>query len=81
MASKLYDLKLIGFTAAGTVGTGPTGQLGTKAIELWDDGSIQFTNAAGVKKVIANNPELNILLKQVLVGTGGVPSTKLWQEG
>lgn len=75
MAAKLYDLKLAGFTSAGDPTTG-VGHIANKAIELWDDGSIKFTDAAGNKHIIADNPELNKLFAQLVAGDSGVPTTK-----
>lgn len=75
MAKKIYDLQLAGFTSGGNPSTG-TGLIASKAIELWDDGSLFFTNAAGVRKQLRDNPEFNTLLAQLVQGGSGVSSTK-----
>lgn len=79
MASKLYDLQLAGFTSAGTPATG-AGLIASKAIELWDDGSIKFTDAAGNKHVINDNPEFNRLISLIVAGGSGVPTTKRFHK-
>lgn len=79
MASKLYDLKLAGFTSAGTPTTG-AGHVANKAVEYWDDGSLHFTNAAGITMVLNSSRELNALLKQLVVGEGAVTTTKSFTD-
>lgn len=75
MASILNTLQLAGFTQAGTPATG-AGLIAAKTISLWDDGSITFTNAAGVTRKIHDNPDLNALLAQILQGASGVSTAK-----
>lgn len=75
MAVKLYDFKLSGRTAASADGTA-TGIIATKAVEMWDDGSLRYTSANGRKVVLQLDNDLSDLLKQLLVGTGGVAAGK-----
>lgn len=79
MASKLYDLQLAGFTQAGVPSTG-AGLIASKTVELWDDGGVRFTDAAGNKHVINDNPELNRLLSQLVQGASGVSTTKRFHK-
>lgn len=79
MASKLYDLKLAGFTSGGNPATG-TGILGQKSIALLDDGSVAFTDTNGNKHVINDSPKLNALLSELVVGAGGVSTTKRFHK-
>ena len=75
MASKLYDLKLAGFTSAGDPATG-AGLIGSQAVELWDDGSVIFTDAYSNRRKIHDNPELNNLLLVLVQGASGVSTVK-----
>ena len=79
MSSKLYDLKLGGFTSAGNPATG-AGLIGQKAIELWDDGSIIFTDAYSNRVVIADNPEINKLLSVLVQGGSAVSLVKKFHK-
>lgn len=70
----LQTVKLAGFTSAGVPATG-AGLIASTTINRWDNGSITFSNAAGVTKKIENTPELNALLQLLIVGTGGISTT------
>jgi hypothetical protein len=79
MASKLYDLKLACFTSAGNPATG-AGLLGQKAVELWDDGTILFTDAASNRRKIHDSFELNALLDEIAKGASGVSTVKRFHK-
>lgn len=75
MATITNTLQVAGFTQAGNPATG-SGLIASKTINLWSDGSITFTNAAGTPRQIADNYQLNALLKEILVGASGVSTAK-----
>ncbi|WFP49958.1 hypothetical protein PL263_17885 [Methylomonas sp. EFPC3] len=67
MAYPIYTVQLAGFTAGGIPSNG-TGLIAAKTITIYDDGAIGFTNAAGQPKKMADNPEFNALLVQLIQG-------------
>lgn len=77
MAASAYTLKLGGFTSAGNPATG-SGHIATVTIDVWDDGSVTYTDGASVVKTIKRSAELNHLLKHLVVGGSGIPTTKAW---
>lgn len=79
MAAKLYDLQLAGFTQAGVPSTG-AGLIASKAIELWDDGSIHFTASNGRLMVINDDPEFNRLFAELVQGGAGVTTAKRFHK-
>lgn len=80
MAATLATVKLAGFTSA-TSSVTPTGgtQLGSlRTINVFDDGSIVFTDAGGNTRKMNHSAELHALLQLITVGAGGVSTTKTW---
>lgn len=75
MAAKLADLVLAGFSGSGNPATG-AGLIGHQAVEMWNDGSIHFVDAANNHRIIHDCPELNVLLMSLVQGVGGVDPTK-----
>ncbi|MGQ0595850.1 hypothetical protein [Aquabacterium sp.] len=75
MASPIATVQLAGFTQAGNPATG-SGLIGSKAVTLWDDGTLTFTNAAGAPRKIHDNFELNALLAQIIQGASGISPAK-----
>lgn len=90
MAANNFSLQLFATTSGGTVSisTGTLVNSGSAAgvrINHWDDGSLTFTNAAGVTRKIEANPQVNELLELLVAGapgsvttTGGTLSGKVW---
>lgn len=79
MAAALYTLKIAGFTSGGDPTTG-SGHIANTTITVWDDGSVHYTDGASVARTIARSPELNDLLKLIVVGGSGIPTTKVWVD-
>lgn len=79
MASKLYDFRIAGFTAAGNITTG-AGALASQPVELWSDGSIVFTDLSGNRRRLHESPELSTIFDRIFRGTGGVDTAKTFNK-
>jgi hypothetical protein len=76
--SIVTGLKIGGYnTATGNPATG-AGLLGQVTVNFLDDGSLTWTDGNSNKRVIDSNPQLNQLLKAILVGTNGISATRPW---
>lgn len=75
MAASQLSFKIAGFTAVGVHTTG-VGALGVLAVDLMDNGSLVFIDAAGNRVVVEENPQLNRILQAVLVGASATIATK-----
>jgi hypothetical protein len=63
MASKLYDGKVRGLTSGSAT-------IGTKDIELWDDGVLRFSDSNGKPRSVQLRGDLMRLFKEAFTGAG-----------
>lgn len=83
MSAPILSMQIAGFKSVANSGNPATGAqlLGSKAISFWDDGSLTFTDAAGLTQKIDADVQLNKLLRLILTGATGFPADKTWFIG
>ncbi len=83
MAAVLFTCRVQGFSNAGALGTatGMVGEVNLLQVEVMDDNSIRFTDAANVKHTLfLHDREVSKFFKRILSGAAGVPTTKTWSD-
>lgn len=68
MAASIYSGKVSGRTSATVDGTA-TGIIATKSIELFDDGSLRYTDASGFQRNVQLSGAVAQLFKEMFTGT------------